>query len=205
MRFTWMVAGLLALVGTNGAWAENVIETFDRSSGALDGILTPGTDGPWTLSIENGAAQLVNDKDPNAIKFYRVEKLRGGISPAGSAVAVDVSGDFPDRNSGAGILYQHDQATRSYLAFVIGSRRWTLYQRGAEGMRPRLSGELPPAKNPARRLRIQPDGDNLALEIDGQVVGRVKVANMPGSAVGIVGVSEGRFAFDNLAIIPSGS
>ncbi|HEX2529291.1 MAG TPA: hypothetical protein VHL31_23730 [Geminicoccus sp.] len=204
MRLTWIVAGMVALAGANVALADNIVETFDNPGGALDGILTPGQDGPWTLSIEDGMASLENATDPNAIKFYRVEKLRGGASPAGAAVAVDVAGEFPTRNSGAGILYQHDQATRSYLAFVIGSRRWTLYQRGVEGMRPRLSGELPRGKNPARRLRIQPDGENLVLEIDGQPIGRVRIANLPGSAVGIVGVSKGRFTFDNLAIIEAG-
>jgi hypothetical protein len=199
----WILALGLLLVPL-ASRAENVIETFDGAS-ALDGILKPGQDGPWDLAIANGMAQLENTTDANAIKFYRVDRLRGGVTPEGAAVAVDVAGAFPGRASAAGILYRHDAETRSYLAFVTGARRWTLYQRGPEGMRPRLSGELPPGKGDVRRLRIQPDGENLALEIDGQTVGKVRIAGMPGVGVGIVAFSEGRFEFDNLAIIPKDS
>ena len=147
-------------------------------------------------------AELENRTDPAAIRFYRIEKLRGGQSPGQAAIAVDVTGEFPERVSACGILYRYDGATRSYLAFVVGARRWTLYQRGPEGMRPRLSGELARSAAPIRRLRIQPDGDRLLLEIDGRPAGRVEIANMPGMAVGLVAFGKGRFEFDNLAIVP---
>ena len=115
---------------------------------------------------------------------------------------VDRPGDFPSKNSAAGILYRYDRASGSYLAFVAGAKRWTLYQRGPEGIRPRLSGLLPASKSNTRRLRIAPDKDKLALEIDGATVGKVLVANMPGKSLGIVAIGTGRFVLDNLAIIP---
>jgi hypothetical protein len=72
-------------------------------------------------------------------------------------------------------------------------------------MRPRLSGVLPKGKEGRHRLRIEPDGDDLRLEIDGQQVGSARISSMPGYAVGLVAISLGRFEFDNLAIVPKGS
>jgi hypothetical protein len=201
MRFVFIILAATLLAGSNIVRADTLIETFDRGP-ALDGIITPAIDGPWELTIADGVAELKNGTDPNAIKFYKIDKLRGGMTPAGAALAVDVSGDFKTKNSAAGLLYQHDSASRSYLAFVVGSQRWTFYQRGPEGMRPRLTGVLPASKQATRRLRIQPDNQKLTLEIDGQRVGSVQIANMPGSGVGIVALSTGRFDFDNLAVVP---
>lgn len=195
-------AGLLLNPGL--ARAEAIIETFDGTGPALGGILQPGPDGPWNLTLGNGVAELENSTQANAIKFYQVEKI-GDVAPSGAAVAVDISGDFTAKPSAAGLLYRHDNATGSYLAFVADAKRWTFYQRGPEGVRPRLSGELPASTAASRRLRIQPDGDKLALEIDGKQVGAVQIANMPGNGLGIVAFSTGRFVFDNLAIVPAGS
>jgi hypothetical protein len=203
MRLATLVVGAALLFGPAAARADTLVETFDGGP-ALDGILTPGADGAWTVTID-GVAELANDQDANAIKFYKINTLRGGVSPADAAVAVDVSGDFPTKNSAAGLLYRHDDATRSYLAFVVGAQRWTLYQRGPDGMRPRLSAALPPSQESVRRLRIQPEDDKLVLEIDGKPVANVQIAGMPGSGVGIVALSTGRFDFDNLAVVPKAS
>jgi hypothetical protein len=192
MRLATLVVGAALLFGPAAARADTLVETFDGGP-ALDGILTPGADGAWTVTID-GVAELANDQDANAIKFYKINTLRGGVSR-----------DFPTKNSAAGLLYRHDDATRSYLAFVVGAQRWTLYQRGPDGMRPRLSAALPPSQESVRRLRIQPEDDKLVLEIDGKPVANVQIAGMPGSGVGIVALSTGRFDFDNLAVVPKAS
>ena len=204
LRLANVLFGAALLLGSASAHAQAIVETFDSSTVALAGILKPGTDGAWQLDLKNGTAQLENTDEPNAIKFYHIDRA-GEATLENAAEAVDVGGDFVGKNAGAGILYRYDSATKSYLAFVVGAKRWTLYQRGPEGVRPRLSGLLPPSKAASRRLRIEPDSEKLTLEIDGTSVGKVLVANMPGTALGIVAISTGRFVFDNLAIIPAGS
>ncbi|WP_191062147.1 hypothetical protein [Geminicoccus harenae] len=204
MRLLPLVLTATLLLAPPALHADTLVETFDGGP-ALDGILTPGSDGTWELRIENGVAELENRSNAGAIKFYRVETLHGGASPEGAAIAVDIGGEFPDEVSAAGLLYRYDEASRSYLAFVAGAGRWTLYQRGPDGMRPRLSGVLPEGKEGRHRLRIQPDGDDLRFEIDGQQVGSARISGMPGHAVGLVAISLGRFEFDNLAIVPKGS
>ena len=204
MRLFPLALTAALLLAPSARHAETLVETFDGGP-ALDGILTPGTDGAWELRIENGVAELENSSEPAAIKFYRVETLYGRTSPEGAAIAADIGGEFPEKVSAAGLLYRYDEASRSYLAFVAGAQRWTLYQRGPEGMRPRLSGVLPEGREGRHRLRIQPDGEDLRLEIDGQQVGSARISGMPGHAVGLVAISVGRFEFDNLAIVPDAS
>ncbi|WP_027132708.1 hypothetical protein [Geminicoccus roseus] len=204
MRLVFFAAVAALLLGATAARADTLIETFDGGP-ALDGILTPGTDGPWTLSIAGGNAVLENGSEPGAIKFYRIDSLRGGASLDGAAVAVDVGGDFPGETSGAGLLYRFDADSRSYLAFVLGADRWTLYQRGNEGVRARVAGKLPAGGTGPRRLRIQPTDDKLVLEIDGQQLASIQLSGMDGHGVGLVAIGTGRFDFDNFAVVPAGS
>ncbi|HWL69015.1 MAG TPA: hypothetical protein VNS22_11595 [Geminicoccus sp.] len=204
MRLLPLALAAALLLAPPALRAETLVETFDGGP-ALDGILTPGSDGTWELRIANGVAELENRSDAAAIKFYRIETLHGRASPEGAAIAADVGGEFPGKVSAAGLLYRYDEASRSYLAFVAGAQRWALFQRGPEGMRPRLSGTLPEGKEGRHRLRIEPDGEDLRLEIDGQQVGTARISGMPGHAVGLVAMSVGRFEFDNLAIVPDAS
>jgi hypothetical protein len=124
MRLLPLVLTATLLLAPPALRADTLVETFDGGP-ALDGILTPGSDGTWELQIENGVAELENRSNAGAIKFYRVETLHGGASPEGAAIAVDIGGEFPDEVSAAGLLYRYDEASRSYLAFVAGAGRCT--------------------------------------------------------------------------------
>lgn len=201
---TLALAACVALVPA-ALLAAPVLETFEPGATALHGIVKAGTEGAWTVRLDDGTVTLVNEQDPKAIKFYRVDGLKDAPSLADATVGLDVGGSFPGRDSAAGLLYRYDPASRTYLAFVVGETSWSLFERDARGLARRMRGNLPPAAGATRRLEIGPAGENLALKIDGRSVGQVRIVDLPGGSVGLIAMSTGTFHADNLSIAPVGT
>jgi hypothetical protein len=185
--------------------AAPVLETFEPGPSALHGIVKAGTDGPWTIRLDDGTMTLRNEHAPQTVKFYRVDGLKGEPPLADAKVGIDVGGTFAGRDSAVGLLYRYDPASRTYLAFVVGEKSWSLFERDAQRLARRMRGNLPEGNGPMRHLEIGPDGDNLALRIDGHSVGQVRINDLPGSSVGLIAMSTGTFHADNLSIVPAGS
>ena len=201
---TLALAACVALVPA-ALLASPVLETFEPGQSALHGIVKAGTDGPWTIRLDDGTVTLVNEQEPQAVKFYRVDGLKGEPPLADATVGIDVGGTFAGRDSAVGLLYRYDPTARTYLAFVVGEKSWSLFQRDAKGLARRMRGNLPAGDGGTRHLEIGPAGENLALKIDGHSVGQVRITDLPGSSVGLIAMSTGTFHADNLSIVPAGS
>ena len=97
--------------------------TFEGSdpAGVLDGILTIGTDGPWTGTLTGSAYELRNATDAGLVRYHYLLDAPGVDRPLTQGtvtVDVEVRTDPQDDVSGAGLIFDFQEATGDYFAFV---------------------------------------------------------------------------------------
>lgn len=204
---------LALLVGTAAAQAtpaapvaaQGFVVTFEGSdpAGVLDGILTIGADGPWTGTLTGSAYELRNTADFGAVRYHYLMGAPGVDQPlTQGTVTVDVAvqTDPQDDVSGAGLIFDFQEATGDYFAFVTTAGGYALYRRDAEGFRS-LAAEASDPVGPSgvRRLTARSAGGNVELYVDGAYVWGLEKESVLNGGVGIVAIGLGTFVYEAFA------
>lgn len=182
-------------------------ENFDGTTNKKEGILGTidiGTSkgSPWFGEISQGAYNLINNSEPNAVRYYFIGNVPEGDpkkSLSEGAVSADVKIASDSRNSGAGLIYRYSPATKNYYAFILfqGGGHSILY-RSAEGFKQILSGASKALKPEASNtLAIVPQETKMEFYINDHQVAKVDDGNKPKGHVGIITAGTGTFSFDN--------
>jgi hypothetical protein len=188
---------------------QETFETGQSPDTVFWGVLDVGQkeNDPWTGVLAKGAYALAHKGRPGAVRYYFRHHLdQPAEDPLSQyALSVDVAGKFDGKLSSAGLLYNYDPQTKSYLAFVKGDGcAYAIYRRGEQGLR-RIVGGTSEAVKPgqANRLVIVPQGADINFYINNTQVATLKEeATLTGGA-GLLAISPGMFAFDNFTLYRS--
>lgn len=179
---------------------------------ALQGVLLQGQEGEYQGAIENGAYVLRHHGDPAMVRYHFLTALPDEPKRTlrDARVAVVVSGDFAtmgNTTAGAGLVYRLDPDTRTYFAFaLLGDGRYGVFKRD----RTRLQRIIHATSSAIRRgepneLAMRPNqGNGVDLFINGTQVGSVASSDITGAAVGLIAIGNGRFVYDDFAVVPAG-
>lgn len=196
------------------------VDPAEPSAGPLDGatpglslgLLEPqlqrvaqrGNEGPWRVSRGPDAFVFENDGAPAASQYHYVgfgdERRRRVV------VEVAVEGDPASKVAGAGIICDFDPERRTYWAVVAapdGSVRVFRHNPTAFVPRGSFGSSDPPARGARRRLEVTCLPDGISIRADGQQVAALRGApRAPRGGVGIIVMSQGRFAFSHFSAEP---
>lgn len=177
------------------------VETFDGGDPAavFGGVLTIGTDAPWTGALTGSAYELRNATDGGAVRFHYLTTLPGASGPLSQgavSVEVVVRSGANDDVAGAGLILDYQEATRDYFAFVVTARGYALYRRDAQGLRALVAeaSDLVRA-GAAHRLTARTAGGQVDLFIDDTFVLGLESGGPLDGGIGIVAIGAGAFEF----------
>lgn len=180
--------------------------TFEGSdpAGVLDGILTIGTDGPWTGTLTGSSYELRNMTDVGAVRYHYLLEAPGVDPPlTQGTVTVDVvvKTDPQDDVSGAGLIFDFRERTGDYFAFVVTAGGYALYRRDGEGFR-LLTADASDAvaADGLRRLAVRAVDNQVELFVDRAFVLQIESDGVPSGGVGIVALGVGTFTYDAFAL-----
>jgi hypothetical protein len=200
-----LAAALLLGAGWSAASAADIVETFDPGKPAaavLGGLASTGTDGPWAMSLADGAYTWRNTADAQAVKYIRIDGTPGDKNGLGNAsVAVDVAIGDGGGLSGAGIVYRFDPKGRTYLLFtLLGDGQYGAFVRGSSGFKKLASGSVPGVRTGANRLVVRTVDERVEFLVNDERVVGLGIEGAMGRSVGIAALGKGTFTFDNLEV-----
>lgn len=183
-----LAALLLALPGAAQA----------ASLGPFEPYLLLGSDPPWTGTMEGDSYRLINATTDADIVYF-VAALPGGQAQELS-VDVGVQPRAGAAYSGAGIIFNFDPNSRTYLAVVLmATGELAIYQRGDQGV-----SEL--ARLPLTGIATQPLGltlratpEGLTIEANGTHQGSIGGVGLQGQA-GILAIDGGSYLFSDYSV-----
>jgi hypothetical protein len=162
--------------------------------GPLEPYLLLGSDPPWTGAMEGGTYRLTNAA-PNTDIIYFVAALPGGAAQEVS-VSIGIAAQPGAGYSGAGILFNFDAASRTYLAVVAtATDELAIYQRNEQGVSE--LARLPlgvAAAGGVLRLALRATGRGVAFEVNGTNQGSIDGIGLTGQA-GILAIDGGSYSF----------
>lgn len=192
-----------------GNWREIYRESFGEAAHPLylfGGVLQfgPRQDTPFITLSRGGSLEIINETDPNYIRYYFVEPrhISGWFDSPNAPTRVSVSvngqfGEFP----GAGLVYRVDPATHSFYAFVLtggnGYGLFVLDEGGYRALFTDTSNQITPGGPTV--LSIDGGAQELNLYINGALVNTVQ-AGGGGVGVGIIAAGTGTYYFDDFII-----
>lgn len=223
----WRVLWSLALVAAGAAGAQGLpkgsgkagfsaappgetyayVERFDGTDAAavFEGLLTVGSEAPWTGTLTGEHYRLENTTAPGAVRYHYLTTLAAGaVGPLSQGtVHVDVSIDEVHPGAfvvGAGVVFDVDPDRGHYLAFVLTDAGYALYVRDADGLREAMAGTsdaiVPGGRN---RLTVRTSGSETILEVNGEHVAGIDFGRPPSGGIGILALGAGTFAFAGFA------
>jgi hypothetical protein len=124
-RTTLVSALILSLLAAPGARAAEYVESFDGplTSVMLNGALSTGASGGWSVEVREGALVLSNPEAANALRYIGLENViyPGSASPASTnnaTIEATVRAKAEER-AGAGVLAGYDPRTGNYVFFAV--------------------------------------------------------------------------------------
>lgn len=151
---------------------ERFVVTFDGAdpAGVFDGILTIGADGPWTGSLTGSAYELRNQADVGAVRYHYLMEapgVEGPLTQGDVTVDVAIRTEPQDDVSGARLIFDVQDGTGDYFAFVATAAGYALYRRDADGFRPLTSESIDAVGlGGVRRLMARTSGGQVELFVD---------------------------------------
>jgi hypothetical protein len=193
------------------AYATSYVESFADSEGYLTGALVPSSRGVWTVSVEDGTAWLVNDKDNSALRYYDlpavpVAFVEDLVSTDAAAIEAAIAAeDAPDGGAGLLIGYPHGIG---YLVFAVGSNQRYRILRKEDGRLTSLENGTHDAiaAEGFNQLRVERSAWGLDFLVNGTSVFRFEAddATWAVAPVGVAVFGRGRFAIDEVRVEPHG-
>ena len=168
------------------------------SLGALEPYLLLGGDPPWAGSMEGDSYRLTNATNDADIVYF-VAALPGGRAQEVS-VNVSVQPQIGAAYSGAGLIFNFDSNSRTYLALVLmATGELAIYQRDNQGV-----SEL--ARLPTTGIAVEPlrlslrtTAEGLTIEANGTHQGSIGGVGLQGQA-GILAIDGGSYLFSDYSV-----
>ena len=162
--------------------------------GPLEPHLLRGTDMAWTGDSGSNIYRLTNTSNGGNVKYF-VAALPNGTAQEIS-VSVGVKGLSGANYSGAGLVFNFDLDSRTYLALVLtASNQLAIYQKSAQGMSE--LARLPQAidtRGGMVQLTLRATGKGVDIEVDGAHQGAIDGVGLRGQA-GILAIDGGDYSF----------
>lgn len=172
--------------------------------GPLSEIITPRSDGTWSITDNNGVAIFENQNAPYAITYYYLNPRPGEEGKREISVDIGMLNFEPD--SRAGLLYGFEDNPRSYFMFTVGGDRSVNLQFFEQGnMEERMKLGISSLQADKTTLTIRERGNEIALIVNGEeksVIGNDRIGR---GAVGIVAAHVGRYSFQNFSVTAQGA
>lgn len=212
-RWLGMLIALTLVVGHAGAQQNPLapegpsgfVERFEGTdpAGPLNGILTIGADGPWTGVLTGSTYQLRNGTDGGAVRFHYLSDAPGATGPLTQgtvSVEVAVQTDPNDDVAGAGLVFDFQDASRDYFAFVVTARGYALYRRDAEGLRSLVAEASDAVRTDGfNRLIARSAAGQIDLFVNDTFVLGLQSDGALDGGIGIVAIGIGTFTYDTFA------
>lgn len=214
-RIRPVLFGLLALAlsvtsfsNASGQAARTYVETFDGPdpSVMLNGVVDYGADGGWAVRIDDGALELLNTTEGDAVRYYTTPTVSypGSMRISrtdGATIEVDVRVDA-DFRAGAGLIGGFDHQKKDYLLFAVGPAQQAYVLARTNGKARILVATHHDAVRTAQtnRLKISREGGGLRFDVNDSHVLTIDRADVPGGGIGLGAFGRGSFSFDNVNI-----
>lgn len=135
--------------------------------------LAEGDYNPWQLAVTPEGYSMQNKSDPTSIRYVWSTSPEGAEGSRTLTAWVELVSTTED--SSAGILYafeeQDDGSTFYYMFMLRPGNQVTLFRRDADGVEAVKSLETDAVVPGTNELSIFEDGDQIALLVNGEVVG----------------------------------
>jgi hypothetical protein len=206
--FSAFALSIMFASGVSAQVARTYVETFDGPdpSVMLNGVVDYGADGDWAVRIDDGALELSNTEEGDAVRYYTTPTVSypgsGRISRTdGATIEVDVRVDAGSR-AGAGLIGGFDHQKKDYILFAVGPAQQVYVLGRTNGKAKILVATHHDAVRTAQtnRLKISREGGGLRFEVNDSHVLTIDREDVPGPGIGLGAFGRGSFSFDNVNI-----
>ncbi len=171
----------------------------EASLGPLASVVSPGSDGSWTVTAGEKGAQLINRDSPGDIRYYFVNADPNAFGKRTVTVTLQMLDTGP--NALGGLLYGFEDNPKSYFLFTVGGNGTVnLHFRGAEGFEQRMQSSLDGSLNEPVTLKIIEKGNEIDLYVNGRNIGSLGNDRIGRGALGIAAADTGTFRFGQFSI-----